>query len=76
MKWILVLSFLTISSAMPAIGQSVPGKGSIASAPTSGKVGLMVLAGPLAGQTIDFAITPATKFTSDGRQCDPYAIAG
>src|SRR5579859_2001782 len=59
----------------PAIGQSVPGKGSIASAPTSGKVGLMILAGPLAGQTIDFAITPATKFTAGGRQCDPSGVA-
>jgi hypothetical protein len=65
----------TDKAGPPAIGQSVPGKGSIASAPASGKVGLMILAGPLAGQTIDFAITPATKFTSGGRQCDPSGVA-
>src|SRR5579859_3340128 len=65
----------TDKAGPPAIGESVPGKGSIASAPTSGKVGLMIAAGPLAGQTIDFAITPATKFTSGDRQCDPSGVA-
>jgi hypothetical protein len=59
----------------PASSGAVKGKGSVvALSPDS--VRLSVGGGPLAGRTLDVAVTPATRFLSIGhsRPCDPSGL--
>jgi hypothetical protein len=61
-------------TGLPPIGQAVEGKGSVAAALGSKTVSLTIGGGPLAGNTLPFTVTPATRFVSGGRQCDPSGL--